>query len=179
MMANGFAPADKPSLLRQPHKTPGFLLHHRDNHDAGWGKETTDSIFHQKKISSLAGTAATMALAMLLSSAPSFAADFAKKDISGMDFSGQDLSQKDFTGVIAKNTNFHNSNLEKSNFNKAILANADFSGANVREATFVDATLDGSSFKNALAENSVFSASILDIGDLENVDLTSSLWPSK
>jgi branched-subunit amino acid transport protein len=125
-------------------------------------------------------TAGATLIAMAVTTAPVWAADsFAKTNISGMDFSGQDLSGKDFTGVVARKTNFHNCNLQGSTFNKAVLENTDFSGANVRQATFVDATLDGASFKDAVAEKATFSASILDIGDLENVDLTDSLWPSK
>ena len=124
--------------------------------------------------------AATVALSLLLASSPAaMAADFANRDISGMDFSGQDLRQKDFTGVIARKTNFHNANLEGTKFQKAVLEQADFSGSNVRAANFLDATLDGASFKDALAERAVFSATILDIGDLENIDLTDSMWPSE
>ena len=116
---------------------------------------------------------------MLFLTTPAFAADFANQDISGQDFSGQDLSGKDFSGVIAKSTNFHNSNLQGSKFAKAVLVKADFSGANLKGASFVDSTLDGASFKDAVAQGAIFSPSILDIGDLENVDLTDSLWPSK
>jgi hypothetical protein len=100
-------------------------------------------------------------------------------DISGQDFSGQDLSHKDFTGVMAKGTDFHNSNLQGSVFSSANLVNADFSGADLQGANFVDATLDGTKFKNAQAQNAVFGATILDVADMENIDLTSSLWPSK
>lgn len=108
-----------------------------------------------------------------------FAADLAGRDISGQDLSAQDLSQQDFTSIVAKNTNFHNSNLQGAVFRKANLLNADFSGANLRGANFVDAVLDGSSFKDVTAERAVFSASILDIANLENADLTDSIWPSK
>eukprot|EP00977_Amphora_coffeiformis_P017500 scaffold5771_cov171-Amphora_coffeaeformis.AAC.17 len=130
----------------------------------------------------MAAAAPTMATALLtffLSTTVASAADFAKKDISGMDFSGQDLSNKDFTSTIAKNTNFHNANLQGAIFTKANLEKADLSGANVKAANFVDATLDGASFKDAVAERATFSASILDVADLENVDLTDSMWPSK
>lgn len=123
---------------------------------------------------------ATAVLVFSLSCATaSAAADFAKKDISGMDFSGQDLSNKDFTSAVARNTNFHNANLQGAKFTKADLEKADFSGASLQSADFADAALDGATFKDAVAERAKFSASILDVGDLENVDLTDSLWPSK
>eukprot|EP00527_Entomoneis_sp_CCMP2396_P009034 CAMPEP_0198149672 /NCGR_PEP_ID=MMETSP1443-20131203/47717_1 /TAXON_ID=186043 /ORGANISM="Entomoneis sp., Strain CCMP2396" /LENGTH=207 /DNA_ID=CAMNT_0043814779 /DNA_START=181 /DNA_END=803 /DNA_ORIENTATION=+ len=125
--------------------------------------------------------ATSMAAACLifLASSPAWAADFAGKDISGVDYSGQDLSGKDFTGVIAKNTNFHNCNLQDSKFSKANLVKADLSGADVRGANFVGATLDESNFKDVQGQKAIFSNTILDIGVLENIDLTSAIWPSK
>eukprot|EP00522_Entomoneis_paludosa_P001599 CAMPEP_0172472656 /NCGR_PEP_ID=MMETSP1065-20121228/68453_1 /TAXON_ID=265537 /ORGANISM="Amphiprora paludosa, Strain CCMP125" /LENGTH=189 /DNA_ID=CAMNT_0013230807 /DNA_START=114 /DNA_END=683 /DNA_ORIENTATION=+ len=135
-------------------------------------------------LASLAHTVRTAAFTLtlvagLLSSNVALAQDFAQKDISGQDFSGQDLSHQDFTGVIAKQTNFHNCNLQGAIFTQGILTNADFSGANVEQVNFVDATLDGTNFKDALAERAVFSGTILDIGSLENADLTRTIWPSK
>jgi uncharacterized protein YjbI with pentapeptide repeats len=122
------------------------------------------------------GVGLAMMAVLLLNADAALAAK--AKDISGQDFSGQDLGGKDFTGVIAKGTNFHNANLQGSVFSSASLEKADFSGADLRGATFVDAALDGASFKNAQAQKAIFSRSILDAGDLENIDLTQSLWPS-
>ena len=147
--------------------------------------KTSPTTIHASSMKAVYATlermAAPLAAAVLvcLVSTAAWAADFAKKDISGMDFSGQDLSNKDFTSTVAKNTNFHNANLQGAIFKKADLSKADFSGANVKLANFVDAALDGANFKNAVAERATFSASILDIGYLENVDLTDSMWPSK
>ena len=120
-----------------------------------------------------------LGLVLLTATNPAFAADFAGKDLSGRDFSGADLAGKDFTAVVAKGTKFHNSNLQGCTFTKSDLRNADFSGADLRGAHFEGTTLDGSSFKDANAQRAVFSPTILDIADLENVDLTDSIWPSK
>ena len=173
-------------LPTRKHTTTGALLASHLNHDLEVKNMNKRSNNHWSMDRATFQTTAmaTMLAVVLSTSSVAWAADgssssFAKQDISGMDFSGQDLSGRDFTGVIARKTNFHNCNLQGSTFYKAILENTDFSGANVRQATFVDATMDGASFKNALAEKAIFSASILDVGDLENVDLTDSLWPSK
>ena len=45
-------------------------------------------------------------------------------------------------------------------------------------ANFVGASLDGTSFYDADAQRTVFSETILDVGTMENADLTKSLWPS-
>lgn len=144
----------------------------RPNNHGWWNKSVETA---QKTTSTLA----LLALAILMNSQVAFAADFAKLDISGKDFSGQDLSGKDFTGVLAKNTNFRNSNLQGSQFINANLVNADFSGADVQRASFEGSTLDGAVFKDVTAQRALFTASILDVGSLENADLTDSLWPSK
>lgn len=146
------------------------LVQINDKTDCSWWKQSVETF--QK-------TGAALALmAVLIGPSPAFAA--AKVlDISGQDFSGQDLSKRDFTAAIAKGANFHNCNLQGSVFSKANLVNADFSGADLRGASFSDATLDGAIMKNAQAQEAIFTASILDVGDMENIDLTKSLWPSK
>ena len=126
----------------------------------------------------LVGACLVFSIVAMVAVVPAFAADYAKKNLSGQDFSGQDLAGLDFTSVVAKNTNFHDCNLRGSIFSKADLQGADFSGANIQEANFVDAKLDGTNFANALGQKATFSASILDVGNFENVDLTDSLWPS-
>mmetsp|Transcript_107814 Transcript_107814/g.301901 ORF Transcript_107814/g.301901 Transcript_107814/m.301901 type:complete len:243 (-) Transcript_107814:22-750(-) len=123
--------------------------------------------------------AMTLALLVLTVSPPAFAADYAGKTISGQDFSGQDLSGRDFNKVIAQGTNFRNANLQGANFQSASLEKADFSGANLQNAKFEDAALDGTIMKDVVAQRASFSKTILDIGDLENADLTQSLWPSQ
>ena len=123
--------------------------------------------------------AVMVVLVSLATSVAAQAADFAGQDISGQDFSGQDLSHQDFTGVVAQQTNFRKANLEGAVFRKANLVRADFTGANLRGANLVDAVLDGTDWRDVTAERAVFSATILDIGNLENADLTDSLWPSK
>lgn len=101
------------------------------------------------------------------------------RDISGQDLSNGNYEQQDFSGVVAVGTNFQKSNLQGCNFNKAILINADLSGADVHGASFKDAVLDGTLMKDVNAVKTIFSASILDVGSLENADLTDSMWPSK
>lgn len=110
---------------------------------------------------------------------PASAKDFAGKDISGKDFSNQNLTGKDFTKAIAKETNFAGSNLQGAQFSKAILEKADFTNANLDDANLDDAVLDGAVFKEVTARKATLSKTILDIGDLENVDFTNALWPSK
>jgi uncharacterized protein YjbI with pentapeptide repeats len=125
-------------------------------------------------------TIATVVLGvMLLTPSGAFAADYANLDIAGQDFSNGNYQGKDFTQVIAKGTNFQKSNLQGCHFSKANLINADFSGADLTGASFEDAVLDGVSLKDAIAVRADFTASILDVENFENVDLTSSLWPSK
>ena len=181
VQVNGFttcAPTRSNPIVfhRGPLSATARHLHHHLEQDR-------DTQLKPIRVSRMAATVApavaTALLTFFVSTTAALAADFAKKDISGMDFSGQDLSNKDFTSSIAKNTNFHNANLQGAIFAKANLEKADFSGANVKAATFADATLDGATFKNAVAERATFSASILDVVDLENVDLTDSMWPSK
>lgn len=116
---------------------------------------------------------------LLLTSCSSFAADYAGSDLSGQDLSGSNYAGKDFTSVNGKGTNFHNANLQGCIFSKSNLRNADFSGADIRGAHFEDAVLDGVSFKDANAERAFFSATILDVADMENIDLSESIWPSK
>lgn len=172
---HGFAPASTISTTlptSRHHQLQATNSHDERDKSNIWVK-TMESKFQTSSV------AAMIALSLATSSWAADSSSFVNKDISGMDFSGKDLAGQDFTGVVARKTNFHNSNLRGSTFNKAILENTDFSGANVRTANFLDATLDGASFKDALAERAVFSATILDIGDLEGVDLTDSLWPSK
>ena len=123
--------------------------------------------------------AATIALLTLLVVSPCLAVDFAGQTLSGQDFSGQDLSGKDFSTVIAQGTNFRKANLQGANFQAAKLERADFSGANLQDAKFEDAALHGTIMKDVLAQRASFSKTILDIGDLENADLSQSLWPSK
>jgi uncharacterized protein YjbI with pentapeptide repeats len=101
------------------------------------------------------------------------------RNISGQDWSNGNYEQQDFSGVTAVGTNFKESNLQGCNFNKAILVNADLSGADIRGASFKDSLLDGTLLKDVNAVKTIFSASILDVGSLENADLTDSLWPSK
>ena len=127
----------------------------------------------------LRGLALMFSALLVLTPAPSFAADYANMDVSGQDFSGKSLALKDFSGVIAKHTNFHSSDLQGCNFSNANLVGADFSGTDIRGASFQDSVLDGTTFKNANARKAMFSATILDIRDLENIDLTDSMWPSK
>lgn len=108
-----------------------------------------------------------------------FAKDFAGKNISNQDFSGQDLSGRDFTKAVATNTKFVGANLEGAIFKNTNLEKADFSNANLQKADLTDAILDGSIFKEVTAQKATLSKTILDIGDLENVDFTSAIWPSK
>lgn len=183
MLSNGFSRQPSSSKPAQHNQVVCRLSHPVNMSRSSSTKTSTSSMRWLPKWRPAevkqTGLAIALAGALLLSStAPAFAADFAKQDISGQDFSGKDLAGKDFTGVIAKNANFHNSNLAGCKFSKANLVRADFSGANVQGATFEDAVLDGSSFKDALAQKAIFSPSILDIGNLENVDLTDSIWPS-
>ena len=99
--------------------------------------------------------------------------------ISGQDWSNGNYEQQNFSGVVAVGTNFQKSNLQGCNFDKAILINADLTGADIRGASFKDTVLDGTLMKDVNAVKTIFSASILDVGTLENADLTDSLWPSK
>mmetsp|Transcript_6294 Transcript_6294/g.8192 ORF Transcript_6294/g.8192 Transcript_6294/m.8192 type:complete len:216 (+) Transcript_6294:109-756(+) len=163
---HGFSPPPSPTF--RPAKTHA--------HQAEVGI-TMGDLAHQAQ--KTIATSMAAACLIFLASSPAWAADFAGKDISGVDYSGQDLSGKDFTGVIAKNTNFHNCNLQDSKFSKANLVKADLSGADVRGANFVGATLDESNFKDVQGQKAIFSNTILDIGVLENIDLTSAIWPSK
>lgn len=149
--------------------TPMYQATTRNNVDT----HAQDNILHTFKQAGLALT-----FSLLLSSDVAFAADF-PKDISGGDFSGQDLAGKDFSLVNAKKTNFAGANLQGANFAGANLVKADFSGAQLRKANFDDAILDGTIMKDVTAQYSLFSASILDVGDFENADLTDSIWPSK
>jgi len=100
-------------------------------------------------------------------------------DISNQDLSGQDLSQKDFKAVVATGTNFTEANLQGAQFQGANLVGAIFVGADLRGANFEDAILDKASFANALATEARFGSTILDAGNLENMDLTKSIWPSR
>mmetsp|Transcript_8437 Transcript_8437/g.12225 ORF Transcript_8437/g.12225 Transcript_8437/m.12225 type:complete len:212 (+) Transcript_8437:31-666(+) len=137
-----------------------------------------DSTWWKQSVETVKKTGAAMALmTVLLAPTPAFAAKVL--DISGQDLSGQELSKRDFTGANAKGADFHNSNLQGSVFSKANLVNADFSGADLRGANFADAELDGAILKNTQAQDAIFSNSILDVGDMENIDLTNSFWPSK
>jgi uncharacterized protein YjbI with pentapeptide repeats len=121
----------------------------------------------------------TFSLTLLLSSGAAVAADFAGKDLSGQDFSGQTLAGKDFSKVTASKVNFREANLQGANFKGANLIKADFSGAQLDDVKFDDALLDGTIMKDAIARRTSFTGSILDIADLENADLTNSVWPSK
>jgi len=100
-------------------------------------------------------------------------------DISNQDLSGQDLSQKDFQAVVATGTNFTEANLQGAQFQGANLVGAIFVGADLRGANFEDAVLDKASFANANAVEARFGSTILDAGNLENMDLTKSIWPSR
>lgn len=176
---HGFLPASTVSTTlpasRHCHQPQAATTRNHDENDSN----TNNWIKAMERTLQTTSVAAIVALSLTTSAWAADSSSFVNKDISGMDFSGKDLAGQDFTGVVARKTNFHNSNLQGSTFNKAILENTDFSGANVRKANFLDATLDGASFKDAVAERAIFSATILDIGDLEGVDLTDSLWPSK
>ena len=166
--------------LLMPHLANGFMpFHHQPTTTptAIPAKSAADDLLSNVQQT---GLAVAFSLAMLVAPMnPAFAADFAGKDISGQDFSGQDLAGKDFTSVVAKATRFGGANLEGASFRKANLLQADFTGANLQNSKFEDAVLDGSIFKDVTAQKATFSASILDIKDLENADLTDSLWPSK
>ena len=142
---------------------------------------TANSILHTIQQT---GLTTALSLTLLLFTAtttshPAWAADFAGKDISGKDFSGQELVGKDFSKANAQTTNFSGANLQGANFAKANLVKADFTGAQLQKANFDDAILDGTILKDVLAQESSFSKTILDIGDLENADMTDALWPSK
>mmetsp|Transcript_41559 Transcript_41559/g.45107 ORF Transcript_41559/g.45107 Transcript_41559/m.45107 type:complete len:256 (-) Transcript_41559:231-998(-) len=100
-------------------------------------------------------------------------------DISNQDLSGQELSQKDFKAVVATGTNFTEANLQGAQFQGANLIGAIFVGADLRGANFEDAVLDKATFANALATEARFGSTILDAGNLENIDLTKSIWPSR
>jgi len=100
-------------------------------------------------------------------------------DISNQDLSGQELSQKDFKAVVATGTNFTEANLQGAQFQGANLVGAIFVGADLRGANFEDAVLDKASFANANAVEARFGSTILDAGNLENIDLTKSIWPSR
>ena len=181
---NGFAVGTARTTTGSKHGSPLPVKSRRvaDGDLVGRGDHTKDPVPTRvpRTVTAIAPSVLAAVVAISLSaSSLAWAADYAKKDISGMDLSERDLSNKDFTGVIAKKTNFHNANLQGAVFKGANLEKADFSGANVRAATFVDAALDGATFKDAVAERATFSASILDVADLENVDLTGSMWPSE
>mmetsp|Transcript_32834 Transcript_32834/g.49527 ORF Transcript_32834/g.49527 Transcript_32834/m.49527 type:complete len:215 (+) Transcript_32834:128-772(+) len=155
--------------LQNDHRVPMAIASSNTNSN-GW----------QQSVETIQKTGAAIALMTLLTLAPTTPAWAAKTlDIAGQDFSGQDYSNRDFTKANAKGANFHNANLQGSIFAGANLVNADFSGADLRGADFADATLDGAIMKDAQAQEAVFSASILDVADMENIDLTKSLWPSK
>ena len=100
-------------------------------------------------------------------------------DVSNQDLSGQDLTNKDFRSAIAKATNFNNATLQGAQFQGADLVGASFVGADIRGANFDQAILDKTSFKDANAAGATFGPTLLDAGDLENIDLTNSIWPSK
>ena len=161
----------------QPHSTEPLLEEDSSSSTA------TPTIVNRRLATLRLGRAAVLAMLVAASAssplAAHAAADFAGQDISGQDFSGQDLSNRDFTSANAQQTNFRNANLQGAIFTKANLVRADFTGANLRNAQLMDAILDGSNWKDVTAERAVFSASILDIGTLENADLTETLWPSK
>ena len=163
-----------------PQKSPSALQLDDDSLlDAPTKPAAASGSFATSSSSWLRGLVLGSLLAVCLTTAVAQAADFAGQDISGQDFSGQDLSHQDFTGVVAQQTNFRKANLEGAVFRKANLVRADFTGANLRGANLVDAVLDGTDWRDVTAERAVFSATILDIGNLENADLTDSLWPSK
>jgi uncharacterized protein YjbI with pentapeptide repeats len=176
-LASGFNPLHRNAVLDNRHKAASAVFvkttaQESENNDKScWWKKSVAT--------SLLGLSLIMSTASAISPPAAFAADYAKMDITGQDFSNGNYEGKDFTGATAKGTNFHNSNLQKARFSKANLVNADFSGADVRGASFIDAEMDGTSLKNANAEESTFSASILDIGNLENADMTHTIWPSK
>jgi uncharacterized protein YjbI with pentapeptide repeats len=81
--------------------------------------------------------------------------------------------------VIAKGTVFKNSNLQGCRFYKAYLVNTDFSGADLRGAALEDTSMDGANLKGAIAAGAYFSASLLDVGSLENADFTDATIPLK
>jgi len=130
----------------------------------------------------------TAALSLLLASSTPQSANAAGKDaskkgsglnVSNQDLSGQDLSKKDFRSAIAQGTNFTDANLQGAQFQGADLVGATFVGADIRGANFDKAVLDKTIFRDANAAGSTFGPTLLDAGDLENVDLTNSVWPSK
>jgi len=131
------------------------------------------------------GAVALSLSSLLLASTPqsaNAAGGKAKKagvDISNQDLSGQDLSNKDFRSAIAQATNFTDANLQGAQFQGANLVGASFVGADIRGANFDEAVLDKASFKDANAAEAKFGSTILDAGNLENIDLTKSIWPSK
>jgi uncharacterized protein YjbI with pentapeptide repeats len=177
-LANGFTPLFRNTVLDNNIKaadvTVKTILQERQNNDKElpWWKKSVAS--------SLLGFSLIMSSASAVCPPPAFAAsDYAKVDITGQDFSNGNYEGIDFTGAIAKGTNFQKSNLQKCRFSKANLDNADFTGADVRGVSFEDSSMDGTSLKNANAQGAYFSPSILDAGDLENVDMTNSVWPSK
>lgn len=192
MLVDGFTPASQHHQHR-PTKSNAAQNQNAakrtpldDAGDSTFSLSETLSNIHQLHIhatKAVKATAQALLLAVVVSlasapSSPALAADFAGKTISGQDFSGQDLSGQNFNKAIAQGTNFRNANLQGANFQFAKLEKADFSGANLQNAKFEDAALDGTIMKDVVAQRASFSKTILDIGDLENADLTQSLWPS-